>query len=99
MSATPAWLGHLRRHTPAEPKPVLDLTAARPVLEEPVPARLGRISPPPETWPRRSWLNAELTESDVYREDVVLERLAELTNQCNDPRKAAMRMFGGDQSR
>ena len=94
MIPTPTRLAELlRRRTPptAEPKPDpapgpddAPVTVPEPPTE---PAQPPRITP-------RTWLDATLSEMDVYRESVVLDELAKLTDRLG-PREAAMRLFGG----
>lgn len=87
---TPDRLAHLLgRRTPTEPKP-----DPAPAVPEPAPAQTIRVSPPPETRLPRTWVNAELTETEVHREALVLDELADLTHR-HGPQEAAMRLFGG----
>lgn len=91
MIPTPVWLAEFlgRRTPPAEPKP-----DPAPAVPEPVPAQTIRVSPPIETRLPRTWVNAELSETEVHREALVLDQLADLTHQ-HGPREAAMKLFGG----
>jgi hypothetical protein len=107
---TPVWLAQLLNRrapaVPAELKPDPEPEPTRPsAAEEPVPARLGYIQPPPDpirvvTSPRteppqqpaRTWLTATFTEADEAREAAVLTRLADRTHHLDDPWAAALGM-------
>lgn len=71
-------LGRDLRSTPA----VIDVRTGTPQVE------------PSETPRRYSWEGAKLTEADVYRESVVLDELADLTARRDDPKAAALELFG-----
>jgi hypothetical protein len=97
-------LAHLRRRPrPTETRPD-DHHVAAPAT--PAPATTPRTirvapkppqpSPPRETHarpPRRTWLNAEYTDVEKYREDRVTARLARLTDQLGSPLAAAQAEF------
>jgi hypothetical protein len=89
------FLRSLHRDQPApEPKPVIDLQAARPVADEPATTVAPPARPPTEIQPRRTWVDAAFTETDVYREAVTLDEPAAPTDRYG-PQEAALRLFGG----